>query len=127
MAVGERVRNGPPLKAATSFSQLGTELHEVPMALDGELFLGRGRFQECMSIVRSSSTNLQKWSEVKYMVFDAPEVAAPAGDRLRTALIALDGNPWAEVLEHVICTDAEHLTRAMDNTIARLSVERVSC
>ena len=52
------------------------------------------------------------------MVFDAPEVAAPAGDRLRTALIALDGNPWAEVLEHVICTDAEHLTRAMDSTIA---------
>ena len=89
-----------------------------PIALDGELFLGRGRFQECMSIVRSSSTNLQKWSQVKYMVFDAPEVAAPAGDRLRTALIALDGNPWAEVLEHVICTDAEHLTRAMDSTIA---------
>ena len=24
-----------------------------PIALDGELFLGRGRFQECMSIVRS--------------------------------------------------------------------------
>ena len=64
------------------------------------------RFQECMlSIVWNSSSNLQKWSQVKYMVFDAPEVAASAGDRLRAALIALDGNyPWAKVLDHVICT-----------------------
>ena len=56
------------------------------------------------------------------MVFDAPEVAAPAGDRLRTALIALDGNSWAEVLEHVICKGAEHLTRTNDYTVGSMWV-----
>lgn len=39
-------------------------------------------------------------------------------DRLRAALIALNGNPWAEVLDHVICTGPAHLIKEMDKIIA---------
>lgn len=37
--------------------------------LDGELFVGRGKFQETVGIVRSHLGN-SDWSSVKYMVFD---------------------------------------------------------
>ena len=35
------------------------------VALDGELWLGRGRFQECMSIVRQHGMT-QAWSTIVY-------------------------------------------------------------
>ena len=41
--------------------------------LDGELFLGHGRFQELMSIVKKYSPNEEDWEKVKYIVFDKPE------------------------------------------------------
>ena len=44
------------------------------MALDGELYLGRGQFQACMSIVRSHNANESEWKDVRFEVFDAPEV-----------------------------------------------------
>jgi len=46
------------------------------VALDGELFLGRGRFQELMSVVKNTA-NLGRvdgpWKDVVYTVFDMPQ------------------------------------------------------
>lgn len=41
------------------------------MPLDGELYLGRGMFQETQSIVRRKTPD-PRWEEVKFMVFDMP-------------------------------------------------------
>ena len=36
------------------------------MTLDGELFCGRGQFNACVSIVKTSGSS--RWGEVKYQV-----------------------------------------------------------
>lgn len=42
--------------------------------LDGELYLGRGQFQKTISIVRTQNRDTyDKWKDLRYMVFDAPE------------------------------------------------------
>jgi len=40
--------------------------------LDGELWLGRGRFEEVASIVQTDDPADPRWQEVRYMVFDLP-------------------------------------------------------
>lgn len=39
--------------------------------LDGELYMGRGKFQETISIVKSFDAG-ERWKKLKYMVFDVP-------------------------------------------------------
>ncbi|KAF8977055.1 hypothetical protein BGZ46_007695 [Entomortierella lignicola] len=43
--------------------------------LDGELWLGRGRFQQCISIVKNQKAErADEWKELTYLVFDAPKL-----------------------------------------------------
>ncbi|KAF9433954.1 hypothetical protein BGZ76_008764 [Entomortierella beljakovae] len=43
--------------------------------LDGELWLGRGRFQQCISIVKNQKVQrADEWKELTYLVFDAPKL-----------------------------------------------------
>ncbi|KAF8929787.1 hypothetical protein EDD21DRAFT_444017 [Dissophora ornata] len=43
--------------------------------LDGELWLGRGRFQQCVSIVKNQKLDrADEWKEMTYLVFDAPKL-----------------------------------------------------
>jgi DNA ligase-1 len=55
------------------------------IALDGELWLGRGRFSETVGLSRGGFP--EDWKKMRYMVFDAPE--APGGFEQR--LVALHG------------------------------------
>lgn len=43
-----------------------------PMVLDGELYLGRGMFQECRSIISKIEPDSEAWKRVRYHVFDSP-------------------------------------------------------
>lgn len=58
-------RNNNPVNAPPEL------IRQLPdkIALDGELYLGRNRFQETMRIVRRASGTVSDWSEVKYMIF----------------------------------------------------------
>ena len=42
-------------------------------SLDGELWMGRGRFEDTVSTVRSLQTDRAGWQGVHFMVFDAPD------------------------------------------------------
>jgi DNA ligase-1 len=48
--------------------------HWPQETLDGELWLGRGRFSQLMSLLQRKDKTDKKWQEVTYMVFDAPDV-----------------------------------------------------
>jgi DNA ligase-1 len=69
---GERMltRNGNPI-------HIPDWLRAVlpPTALDGELWLGRGKLREVISVARKSSPRDPRWASVRYMVFDAPAVS----------------------------------------------------
>lgn len=68
--------------------------------LDGELWLGRGRFEEVSSLVRTIKPVDQSWREVKFMVYDLPEMVAPFHERywLLKTLVAEQGTPWLKAL-----------------------------
>ena len=52
------------------------------MALDGELWIGRGQFDLLSGVVRKEVPDDAAWRAVKYLVFDAPGRAAPFAERV---------------------------------------------
>ena len=99
-------------------SRLGNRFHapawfiaglpKVP--LDGELWLGRKQFQRTVSIVRrQDETGL--WREIRFLVFDAPDVRSSFEQRLRYLADQFRVAPseWAQVHEHAACRGTAHL------------------
>lgn len=67
-ATGLWTRRGKVIHAPASF------LDALPkMVLDGELWLGNGKFQTLSSIVRNQS-GTSDWTPIRYCIFDAPPV-----------------------------------------------------
>jgi DNA ligase 1 len=88
------------------------------IALDGELWLGRGRFQETVSIVRRQTPDA-RWDRIQYRIFDAPLVAGGFEVRLNAARQAIDfARPGVAVLEQVRCLGQEHLTETFRDAIS---------
>jgi DNA ligase-1 len=81
------------------------------IALDGELFLGRGEFQECISIVKQIQPDEQDWRRVTFYVFDAPTITGGFETRLQAAKDALSNTDTsiARVLAQVECRGKDHL------------------
>jgi DNA ligase-1 len=83
-------------------------LPETP--LDGELWVGRKRFQRCVSIVRRQEEH-DEWREVQYLVFDAPAAPGPFEDRLAyiEAYMKQHTPPYARFHEHGKCRGTTHM------------------
>ena len=58
-------------------------LAELPrdVVLDGELWIGHGKFEETTSIVRSETPD-DRWKQIRYMVFDAPQAKGLFEERM---------------------------------------------
>jgi DNA ligase-1 len=71
-------RNGNLIHAPDYF------LAELPrnIVLDGELWIGHGKFEETMSIVRSETPD-DRWDRVRFMVFDVPHVKGTFEERMQ--------------------------------------------
>ena len=59
-------------------------LSELPrdVALDGELWIGHGKFEETVSTVRSDTPD-DRWKNVHFMVFDAPQAKGGFEQRMQ--------------------------------------------
>lgn len=85
-------RLGNPFPAPTYFT---ASLPKIP--LDGELWLGYGRFEGNTSIVRNGSKD-KGWGELTYRVFDIPDPnAGPVETR------------WAKLAQAVTLANLKHL------------------
>ena len=84
-----RFRSGRPI-AAPAWMLAG-----LPgVALDGELWLGRQRFDALSGIVRKQSPLDSEWRSVRYMVFDLPQLSQVEQDLIISrALIDLYNHP----------------------------------
>lgn len=80
------------------------------MSLDGELWLGRKKFQRTVSIVRRQDES-DLWQEVRYVVFDAPQLEKGFEERLAYArgYFAAEEPRYARVHEHHVCQGVDHL------------------
>lgn len=62
-----RFRSGLPVAAPAWFTAA-----LPPLALDGELWLGRGRFESLSAAVRRHAPRDDEWRLIRYMVFELP-------------------------------------------------------
>lgn len=89
-------RQQNPIAAPESFTD-----QLPPIALDGELWLGHGRFEETASIVLSQTPD-DRWRKVRYLVFDAPLIEGGFEKRLAAV-------PAPLRIEQVRCENPDHL------------------
>ncbi|MBB3342538.1 DNA ligase [Luteimonas sp. RC10] len=50
--------------------------------MDGELWLGRGRFEETSALVRGADPTDPRWRQLRFLVFDLPGHPGPFSDRV---------------------------------------------
>ncbi|WP_338516391.1 DNA ligase [Alteromonas gracilis] len=77
-------RNGVPIHAPVWFTK------DWPnVALDGELWIARGRFEQTASVVLSYQPD-ERWRSVVFKVFDLPSSDASFESRLKTLRLLID-------------------------------------
>lgn len=91
---------------------------EVP--LDGELWLGRGRFAETSGIVRTDAPVDAEWREMTFMVFDLPAHDGPFTQRLQALkkLLARADIDWLQPIEQFRVADHAALMKKMEAVAA---------
>lgn len=90
-----RFRSGLPIAAPDWFT---AGLPKV--ALDGELWLGRGQFDRLSGMVRSVVPQDADWRELRYMVFDLPGAAGSFAKRFSDlqTVVQSAGLPWLKAV-----------------------------
>ena len=102
-------RQGNPLHAPDGFTE-----NFPPFELDGELWMGRGQYQQTQSITSRHKPS-PDWDRIGYYVFEAPHSPGGLEARLRKLADYLDRNPVAHL--HIIpqtpCQGTDHLMQRM--------------
>jgi DNA ligase-1 len=82
--------------------------------MDGELWIGRGRFEEALSTVRRQTPMDDAWRRVRFMVFDLPAHPGHFTERIRAyqALVRQLNQPWVQaVAQERVNSHAELMAR----------------
>ncbi len=90
-----RFRSGRPIAAPDWFT------NGLPkVALDGELWLGRGRFDTLSGIVRKTIPVDTEWHKLRYMIFDVPGATGSFAERARYILTVVEQShqPWLQAV-----------------------------
>jgi DNA ligase-1 len=110
-----RFRSGLPIAAPAEFV---SRLPAVP--LDGELWLGRGRFEALSGLVRRLTPDAAAWRPLRYMVFDLPGASGGFASRAqRIAMLAQhSGWPQLQAVEQQLLDSPQALQRRLDEVVA---------
>lgn len=116
--------------ARSFFSRQGNEFYapewfsaDLPKQymLDGELWLGLGRFSETVSIVKKQKQTpeqAERWKNIQFLVFDVVMPGVAFEDRLKWLTTHLQGCKYARVLPQNKCTSRAELADSADKIIA---------
>jgi DNA ligase-1 len=90
-----------------------------PTALDGELWLGRGRFDELSGMVRRVTPLDADWHQVQYMIFDLPQATEPFSERAQRiqTVVAQTKQPWLQAVPQQRVADAHSLQTLLRTTV----------
>ena len=88
--------------------------------LDGELWLGRGSFDQLSATVRTEPAPDEAWRAVRYMVFDAPDPALPFRQRYQKVqdLIAQAEVTWLIAVQQLEVASAAQLQVRYESWVA---------
>lgn len=109
-----RFRSGRRVSAPRWF------LDRLPaQALDGELWLGRGRFEELCGFVRRAEAVDAEWRQITYMVFELPDAPGHFAVRARRMqeLAAAAAWPQLVAVPQFRVADRAELQRRLDQVI----------
>lgn len=89
--------------------------------LDGELWMGRGRFDRLSGAVRKAQPVDEEWREVRYMVFDAPITGMSFRQRYQRAQDLLSGKDakWLLVVAQAQVATAQEVPERLQNVVAQ--------
>jgi DNA ligase 1 len=109
-----KTRNGNAIHAPDFF------LADLPagVALDGELWIGRGKFEETTSVVLADTPDA-RWKSVRFMIFDAPKTKGTFEQRMAFIAATLSAkNEFARLVVQEKCKSAAHLIAERDRIVA---------
>ena len=85
-----------------------------PVPMDGELWSGRGRFEETLSTVRRQIPNDEAWRRVRFMVFDLPTHPGRFTERIQACvkLVQQLNQAWVQAVpQERVASHAELMAR----------------
>jgi DNA ligase-1 len=87
--------------------------------LDGELWFARKQFDRASEIARTQGTP-ERWKDLKYLVFDAPDAKGPFEGRMKFLQDNHGGwkNTFTTIHEQATCTGTDHLIEELDRVVA---------
>ena len=109
-----RFRSGKQINAPHWF------LEGLPTTpLDGELWLGRGKFERLSGIVRKDVPDDSEWRQVRYMIFELPGAPGTFGERAEAMReIAHQAYvPWLREIEQFPVVDRDSLQKRMNEVV----------
>lgn len=87
-------------------------------AMDGELWTGRGRYEEVSSIVRTQQPH-DGWRSVRFLIFDLPEHGGTFDERVQAMkhLVGRHQWPYVDLIEQFLVKSEEELTQRLHNVM----------
>ncbi|MDP2680275.1 MAG: DNA ligase [Rhodoferax sp.] len=109
-----RFRSGLPIAAPDWFT---AGLPKTP--LDGELWLGRGRFDELSGTVRKKLPVEAEWRQLRYMIFDLPGATGSFAERARriNTLLTEAHQPWLQAVAQTQIPKTADLQALLKQTV----------
>lgn len=111
-----RFRSGNVVPAPSWF------LEALPnQSLDGELWLGRGSFDQLSAIVRRQMPDDAEWRRVRYMIFELPNAPGSFTDRIEQimAVTAETKLPWLQAVPQFRVPDATALKKTLHDIVSK--------
>lgn len=109
-------KQGNPFQVPTWFTK---NWPSIP--LDGELWIGRDKFQEILSCVKNQSDSDLCWMEMTYNVFDLPNSSKPFSKRLQDLnnIAEATDNPTLSIIKQSKLKDYQ----ALEHTLTKVTKE----
>jgi len=88
--------------------------------LDGELWMGRGRFAQVSAAVRRLQPKAQEWRQIRFMMFDLPASGVPFSERVERMreLVGKTSSYHLAMVEQRPATDHGALLARLDRVLA---------
>jgi DNA ligase-1 len=87
--------------------------------LDGELWLGRGRFEALSGIVRRTEPQDSEWQQIKYMIFELPDAPGTFEQRAQRIREIATKAKWRQLIavEQLRVANRAALKRKLDEVV----------
>jgi DNA ligase-1 len=109
-----RARSGAVIDAPAWFT---ANWPKTPM--DGELWAGRGQFEQASATIRQLTPDDEAWRHIRYMVFDLPGHAGTFDQRIPALqqLVAQIDHAWVQAVAQFKVADEKALKRKLDEAV----------